>query len=83
MAANEVAFLLSKMQISTQAIYQHKDRQIKRADELAILTKWISFYHQFMPKLRGRKLYHLIKHKLIEAGIKLGREGFFDYLRKV
>ena len=33
MAANEVGFLLSKMQISTQAIYQHKDRQIKRADE--------------------------------------------------
>lgn len=67
--------------ISTQAVYQHKERQLKRADELAVLSQWIGFYRQFMPKLGGRKLYYLIKPKLIDAGIKLGRDGFFDYLR--
>jgi len=35
-----------------------------------------------MPRLGTRKLYWLIKPKLEAAGIKLGRDGFFDYLRE-
>lgn len=34
-----------------------------------------------MPRLGTRKLYFLLKQKFIEQGIKLGRDGFFDYLR--
>lgn len=34
-----------------------------------------------MPRLGGRKLYELIKPKLIEHDIKLGRDAFFDFLR--
>jgi len=34
-----------------------------------------------MPRLGTRKLYFLLKQKFIELGIKLGRDGFFDYLR--
>lgn len=34
-----------------------------------------------MPRIGGRKLYWLIKPKLIAQGIKIGRDGFFDYLR--
>lgn len=69
------------LDISTQAVYQHRERQLKRADELAVISEWVVFYRQFMPKLGGRKLYYLVKPKLIEIGIKLGRDGFFDYLR--
>lgn len=36
---------------------------------------------RYMPRLGTRKLYRLIKPKLNEAGIKLGRDGLFDYLR--
>jgi len=36
---------------------------------------------RFMPRLGGRKLYHLIKPQLCEQGIKLGRDGLFAYLR--
>lgn len=67
--------------ISTQAVYQHRDRQKMRTNELAIVAEWVSFYRMFMPKLGGRKLYYLLKPKLIAADIKLGRDGFFDYLR--
>jgi len=35
-----------------------------------------------MPRLGGRKLYFLLKPKLDEQGIKLGRDGLFDYLRE-
>lgn len=37
---------------------------------------------RFMPRLGTRKLYHLIKPELSERGIKLGRDGLFDYLRE-
>ena len=35
-----------------------------------------------MPRLGGRKLYFLLKPRFDEQGIKLGRDGFFDYLRE-
>jgi len=34
-----------------------------------------------MPRLGARKLYDRIKPKLVECGIKLGRDGFFAYLK--
>lgn len=37
---------------------------------------------RFMPRLGARKLYHLIKPELEESGIKLGRDGLFEYLRE-
>ena len=35
-----------------------------------------------MPRIGTRKLYFLLKPKLKEQGIKLGRDGLFDYLRE-
>ena len=35
-----------------------------------------------MPRLGTRKLYYLIKPKLVDQQIKLGRDGLFDYLRQ-
>ena len=35
-----------------------------------------------MPRLGTRKLYYLLKPELTKAGIKLGRDGLFDYLRE-
>lgn len=34
-----------------------------------------------MPRLGGKKLYHLIKDELSAHGIKLGRDQFFNWLR--
>lgn len=36
---------------------------------------------RFMPRLGGNKQYFLLKPKLIELGVKLGRDGFFRYLK--
>ena len=35
-----------------------------------------------MPRLGTRKLYFLLKPRFIEAGIKLGRDGLFKYLKE-
>lgn len=34
-----------------------------------------------MPRLGGRKLYHLLKDEMSGLGIKIGRDALFDYLR--
>lgn len=34
-----------------------------------------------MPRVGGRKLYFLLRPAFAAQGIKLGRDGFFDYLR--
>jgi len=34
-----------------------------------------------MPRLGTRKLYHLLKKEFREAGVKIGRDGLFEYLR--
>lgn len=35
-----------------------------------------------LPRIGTRKLYHLLQPRLREQGIKLGRDGLFDYLRR-
>ena len=45
------------------------------------VNDWITEWRKLMPRLGGKKLYTLIKPKLIEHNIKMGRDGFFTYLR--
>ena len=67
--------------ISRQAVYQREKRIEKRKTELAPVKDLVLELRRFMPRLGGRKLYFLLKPKLDEQGIKLGRDGFFNYLR--
>lgn len=67
--------------ISRQAVYQREKRADARANLLAPVKAIVMDWRRFMPRLGARKLYHLIKPMLNEQGIKLGRDGFFDYLR--
>lgn len=49
---------------------------------LAPVKAWVMELRRFMPRIGGRKLYFLLKPKLLEHDIKLGRDGFFHYLRE-
>jgi len=68
--------------ISRQAVYQSVARWEARREELAPVKEKVLYWRQFMPRLGTKKLYRLIKSDLLEAGIKLGRDGLFNYLRK-
>jgi len=67
--------------ISRQSVYQAVSRMECRRAELSIIKEWVLYWRKFMPKIGTRKLYKLLKPKLVEHGIKLGRDGFFTYLR--
>lgn len=68
--------------VSRQAIYQREKRVIERKAELEPVKDWVMQCRRFMPQLGTRKLFSLIKPKLEEHHIKLGRDGLFDYLRE-
>lgn len=69
------------MGLSRQAIYQAESRRHKRASVLQPVTEMVQEIRRFMPRLGTRKLYYLLKPKFDANGIKLGRDGLFDYLR--
>lgn len=54
---------------------------MERNNVLASVKEMVMNLRRFMPRVGTRKLYYLIKPALTEGGIKLGRDGLFDYLR--
>lgn len=67
--------------ISRQAIYQRYKREQKREEELSRVKSLVNEIRMEMPRIGTRKLYYLIKESIDKEGIKLGRDGLFDYLR--
>jgi putative transposase len=68
--------------MSRQAIYQREKRSQQRKAELEPVKSKVQAIRRFMPRLGTRKLYWLMKPELNRAGIKLGRDGLFSYLRE-
>lgn len=69
------------LNVTPQAVYQHRTRSQEKASRFTVIKDWVHAYRILMPRIGGRKLYWLIKPKLMAHGIKMGRDGFFDYLR--
>ncbi len=70
------------LDISRQCVYEREKRETTRQAELALVKVMVLELRRFMPRLGTRKLYFLLKPKLIAKGIKLGRDVLFDYLRE-
>jgi transposase InsO family protein len=70
------------MGISRQAIYQRERRYAQRQATLEPVLAMVQDVRRRLPRVGTRKLYHLLKPRFEEAGIKLGRDGLFAYLRQ-
>lgn len=68
--------------ISPQGYYQAIRRMAAREEMLKPVKEMVMYWRQFMPRIGGKKLYKIIKPELDKQEIKLGRDGFFDYLRE-
>lgn len=67
--------------ISRQAVYQRQRRQENRMKEKEKVIGLVLQERMALPRLGTRKLYYLIKSKIEQEGIKMGRDGLFDCLR--
>lgn len=68
--------------LSRQSVYQSVSRMEVKREKLHPIKEWVKYWRQYMPQVGTRKLYQLIKPKLVEHEIKLGRDGLFTYLRQ-
>ncbi|MEQ9587328.1 MAG: IS3 family transposase [Parvibaculaceae bacterium] len=68
--------------LSRQSVYQLLQRRRQRQLELEPLRVCVMRLRQKMPRLGTRKLYYLLADDLRRLGIKLGRDGLFDWLRE-
>lgn len=68
--------------ISRQGIYQQQTRDNDRLQRLQAVKSMVMAIRKDMPRIGSRKLYFLIKDDLTGYGIKLGRDGLFNYLRE-
>ncbi len=67
--------------ISRQAVYQRLKTHYAKQMALEPVKAMVHEIRRLMPRIGTRKLYHLLKPKFEESGIKLGRDGLFQYLR--
>lgn len=68
--------------ISRQAIYKQENRYIQKMVVLSKVKVMVRSQRMNMPRIGTRKLYYLLKQDFKYSGIKIGRDGLFDYMRK-
>lgn len=69
------------MGISRQAHYQAQQRMVQRCQRAEAVIELVKDTRMRQPRLGTRKLHHLLRAPLQDAGIKLGRDAMFDVLR--
>lgn len=62
--------------------YYKRTTQCKQTFNASAIKKLVLNIRSKLPKTGGRKLHHLIKSDLHSAGIKIGRDRLFQYLRE-
>jgi len=69
------------MGISRQAHYQAQQRMAQQSQRAEMVIELVKDKRMRQPRLGTRKLHHLLREPLQEAGVKLGRDAMFDVLR--
>ncbi len=68
--------------ISRQAYYQARKRQLIREAEDQIIIELVQGIRQKHPHMGGRKLLYKLQASMASLGISRGRDSFFDILRR-
>lgn len=68
--------------MSRQNYYARRRQRQRRNAEGGLVVALVRRERQQQPRLGVRKLHHLLKRELQEAGVRLGRDRLFEELRK-
>jgi hypothetical protein len=74
--------MTSWYRISRQAHYQQQARDKVQQKQAEMVVEKVQEKRQKHPRMGGRKLLHELREWLQKAGLKIGRDRFFDLLRK-
>ncbi len=73
--------LCDKVSMSRQNFYKEKQKMQEQEFDDAFIKKLVDAERSMQSRLGGRKLYGLIRAKLANRGIHLGRDRFFKWLK--
>lgn len=74
--------IASTLGYSRQYIYKVKKQEEALLEVKELLKHLTEEQRKLLPRLGGKKMYHLIKPAIQRAGIKIGRDKFFSVLRE-
>lgn len=67
--------------MSRQAYYQGCQRQAIRQQQTKAVVQLVESERMRQPRVGTRKLQHMLRESLQQAGIQMGRDALFDVLR--
>jgi len=68
--------------MTPQNFYARKRNRTKKELYEKLIVSLVLDERKFQPRLGGRKLFHLLESQFVKHGIEIGRDRFFDVLRK-
>ena len=71
----------SRMRRSRQSYYKALHRKTRNLADQETLLELIRPIRERMPRIGGKKLHFMLRHKMNEKLLKIGRDRFFDWLR--
>ena len=77
-----VASVCRRLGMSRQNYYARHSRRQRRSVEGQLVAGLVQRERRLQPRLGTRKLYHLLKPELEQAGVRIGRDRMFEELRK-
>lgn len=78
----KVTWVCRRAGMSSQNYYAQRKRRQKKTVDAGLVVHLVRQERQRQPRLGGRKLIKLVGQELRENQVKIGRDRFFDVLRK-
>ena len=72
--------LCRKTGMSRQNFYKGRRERCRRKVDGNLIEELVRAERMVQPRLGGKKLYHLLKLELEKAGVRIGRDRFFEVL---
>src|SRR5512140_2124708 len=66
--------------MSRQNYYARRQRRERQAVDADLIEELVLEERKLQPRLGGRKLYNMLQPELAAAGVKVGRDRFFEVL---
>ncbi len=74
--------LCEKTGMSRQNFYKRCKQRQRRQVDADLIEELVTAERAIQPRLGGKKLYYMLKSKLLEDGVQLGRDRFFEVLKE-
>ncbi len=68
--------------MSRQNYYKHRRRRQRHQVDEALVVALVRRERAVQPRLGGRKLLHVLEADLVESGVSIGRDRFFEVLSR-